>query len=238
MSTTINTMTHELAPHHAFRSSDKFETPSFPLPRIPSRQHQRLDEGTKLAIYIAGSRAHQHFLQPMGMTAFQVGVTGRRNVEDRIEDKRHRHYGSTLMDPREPDAGSHCLRWGHDICLIKIWNKMLQGVTIPPGLSIVDGVIEVRLFPGITTEEADKRISRMLAPRSVNRYLATPDGQKRMEQAGYDPNHRLTTAYTDIGREPRYSLAEEIYLIRPKWEMQGRLNTVAEALSGYIANLQ
>ena len=234
MSTNINAIPHEPTPLHAYRSSDKSGNASFPLPRIPSRQHQRLDEGTKLAIYIAGSRAHQHFLQPMGMTAFQVGVTGRRNVEDRIEDKRYRRYGSILMDPRAPDAGSHCLRWGHDICLIKIWNKMLQGVTIPPGLAVTDGVIEVRLSPGITTEEADKRVSRMLEPRSVNRYLATPDGQKRMQQAGYDPNHRLTTAYTDIGREPRYSLAEEIYLIRPKREMQGLLDAVAEALKGRI----
>ena len=98
MSTTINTMTHELAPLHVFRSSEESGNTSFPLPRIPSRQHQRLDEGSKLAIYIAGSRAHQHFLQPMGMTAYQVGVTGRRNVDDRIEDKRRRRYGSIHED--------------------------------------------------------------------------------------------------------------------------------------------
>ena len=112
---------------------------------------------------------------------------------------------------------------------------MLQGVTTPPGLAVTDGVIEVRLSLGITTEEADKRISRMLAPRSVNRYLAKADGQKRMAEAGYDPKHRLTTGYTDIGRKPRYSLAEEIYLIRPKRELQRLLDAVAEALSGSIS---
>ena len=235
MSTTNNTIARETAPIHALKSNAETGNPSFPLPPIPSRQHQRLDEGTRLAIYIAGSRAHQHFLQPMGMTAYQVGVTGRRSFHDRIEDKRHHRYGSILMNPRAPEAGSYSLRCGDDICLIRIFDDMLRGVTIPVGLAVVDGVMEVRLLPGITTEEADKRISRMLAPRSLNRYLATLDGQKRMAEAGYDPRHRLTTAYTDIGREPRYSLAEEIYLIRPKRELQRLLDAVAEALSGSIS---
>ena len=186
MSTTINSIARETAPMHAFRSNAGPGNPSFPLPPIPSRQHQRLDEGTRLAIYIAGSRAHQHFLQPMGMTGYQIGVTGRRNVDDRIEDKRRRRYGSILMDPHAQEAGSRCLRWGHDICLIQIWDEMLLGVTIPPGLTVVHGVIEVRLLSGTTTEEADKRVSRMLAPRSVNRYLETPDGQTRM-QRHWDP---------------------------------------------------
>ncbi len=237
MSTTINAPTRRTAPIHALRNSSQPGSPPFPLPCIPSRQHQRLDEGTKLAIYIAGSRAHQHFLKAMGMTAFQIGVTGRRNVDDRILDKRRRRYGSILMDPRAPEAGSHCLCGGHDICLIKIWDEMLEGVTIPPGLAIIDGVIEVRLNSGITTEEADKHISRMLAPRSVNRYLETPDGQKRMVGAGYNPRHRLTTAYTDIDRKPRYSPAEEIYLIRPKRELLALLDAVATALDGCIQSI-
>jgi hypothetical protein len=237
MSTTINAPTRKTAPIHALRTSSQSANLPFPLPHIPSRQHQRLDEGTKLAIYIAGSRAHQHFLQPLGMTAYQIGVTGRRSFKDRIEDKRRRRYGSILMDTRAPEADSYCLLWGHDICLIKIWDEMFKGITIPPGLSIVDGVIEVRLKSGITTEEADKRISRMLAPRSVNRYLETPDGQKRMLGAGYNPRHLLTTGYTDIGREPRYSLAEEIYLIRPKRELQALLDAVAVALNGCIQTI-
>ena len=234
MSTTINTIARETAPIHALKSNAETGNPSFPLPPIPSRQHQRLNEGTQLAIYIAGSRAHQHFLQPMGMTAYQVGVTGRRSFHDRIEDKRHRRYGSILMDPRAPEAGSCSLRCGDDICLIRIFDDMLRGVTIPAGLAVVDGVIKVRLLPGITTEEADKRVSDMLAPRSLNLYLGTPDGQRRMVDAGYDPQHRLTTEYTDIGRKPRYSLAEEIYLIRPKRELQGLLDAVEEALRGRI----
>ncbi len=55
-----------------------------------------------------------------------------------------------------------------------------------------------------------------------------------MAEAGYDPPHRLTTVYTDIGREPRYSLAEEIYLIRPKRELQALLDAVAGALDGIL----
>ncbi len=219
---------------HDDREEDQAQNASFPLPAIPSRKHQQLDLGTKLAIYIAGSRAHQHFLQIMGMTAYQIGVTGRRSVADRIEDKRRRRYGSILMDPRHSENGSQCLCWGHDVCLIRIWKEMLAGVTIPHGLAIIDGVIEVRLLPAITIEQADNRISRMLAPRSLNRYLETPDGQKRMVEVGYNPRHLLTTAYTDIGPEPRYSPAEEIYLIRPKRELQALLDALAAALQGAI----
>ena len=154
--------------------------------------------------------------------------------DDRIEDKRRLRYGSILMDPRNPENGSQCLCLGHDICLIRIWKEMLLGVTIPPGLAIVDGVVEVRLLPEITIEQADKRISRMLAPRSLNRYLETPDGQKRMAEVGYNPRHLLTTAYTDIGPKPRYSPAEEIYRIRPKRELQALLDAVAASLLGTI----
>ncbi len=170
----------------------------------------------------------------MGMTAYQIGVTGRRSVDDRIENKRRRRYGSILMDQRNPENGSQCLFWGHDVCLIRIWKEMLEGVTIPPGLAIIDGVIEVRLLPDITIKQADKRISRMLAPRSLNRSLENPDRQKRMAEVGYNPRHLLTTAYTDIGAEQRYSPAEEIYLIRPKRELQALLDVVAAALQGAI----
>jgi hypothetical protein len=220
--------------HGSISADSQPGIPAFPLPHIPSRKQQRLDLGTKLSVYIAGSRAMQHFLQPLGLTAYQIGVTGRRNVDDRILDKRRRRYGSILMDPCAPEAGSQCLRWGHDICLIKIWDEMLVGITVPNGLAIVDGVIETRLKPGVTIEQADKKISRILADRSVNRYLETPDGQKRMIDAGYDPRHRLTTAYAEIGTQPRYSLAEEIYLVRPKRELQGLLDAISGALDGCI----
>jgi hypothetical protein len=237
MSTIFNAPTRKTAPIQALSNSYQSGNVPFPLPHIPSRQHQRLNEGTKLAIYIAGSRAHQHFLQPLGITAFQIGVTGRRNVDDRILDKRRHRYGSILMDPHAPEADAYCLMCGHDVCLARIWDEMLEGVAVPDGLAVIDGVIEVRLFPNITIEQADKRISRMLAPRSVNRYLETVDGQKRMAEAGYNTSHRLTTAYTDIGREPRYSRAEEIYLIRPKRELQALLDAVAAALDGCIQTI-
>ncbi len=60
----------------------------FPLPPIPSRSKQGLHAGQRIAIYFAGSRAIQHGVQPLGVTAFICGVTGRRYVDERILDKR------------------------------------------------------------------------------------------------------------------------------------------------------
>jgi hypothetical protein len=41
----------------------------------------------------------------------------------------------------------------------------------------------------------------------------------------------VITAYGDIGPNPRYSVAMEIYLIRPRRELQGLLDLLAHALA-------
>ncbi len=205
----------------------------FPLPPIPSRAHQKLDIGQRCAFYLAGSRAHQHLLQPLGVTAFQCGVTGRRSIPDRIRDKQDRRYASILMDPADRQSNAQCLMWGHDIFLMRITPRLLGDAPIPHGFAISDGVVAFRLKPGVTVEQVDKAVSRMLAGRSVNAYLDTADGRARMVEAGLDPRLRLHTAYTDIGRT-RYSLAEEVYLLRPKREMAKLLQALAATLADLI----
>ncbi len=54
--------------------------------------------GKSAASTSPGSRAHQELGQQLGITFYQVGVSGRRNVLERIEDKRARRYGSVLMN--------------------------------------------------------------------------------------------------------------------------------------------
>jgi hypothetical protein len=222
--------------HHANPIADATspETSSFSLSPIPSRRHQKLDVGQHCALYLAGSRAHQHLFQPMGFTAFQCGVSGRRSISDRIEDKRYRRYGSILLDTNNRERNAQCLMWGHDIFLVRITPEMLGEMEIPNGFAITDGVITFRIRPNITIEHIDKAVSRMLANRSVNTFLDTKDGQERMLATGHDPNLRLHTAYTNIGRAPRYSLAEEVYLLRPKREMPQLLQTLAKTLADLI----
>jgi hypothetical protein len=201
--------------------------PAFPLPFIPTQRQQRLDVGARMAVYIAGSRAHEAFLKPLGVTAFQIGVTGRRDVAARISDKRKRRYGALLVDPHNPENEAQCLMLGGDVFLSAIDDDMLDGITVPTGLATMDGVITFRVQPGTSVEQVEPLLNNALAPRSLNRFLATVEGQNRMRQAGFNPRHWLMTAYTDVGRNPRYSIAEEVFLIRPRREIQGLLDLIA-----------
>ncbi len=206
----------------------------FPLPPIPSRSKQGLHAGQRIAIYFAGSRAIQHGVQPLGVTAFICGVTGRRYVDERILDKRKRRYASVLADPNNPKAAAKELVGGGDIFLMPITDAMLVGVKIPVGLAISKGVIEARLKPGIVVEDADKAVANALAHRSLNRYLATSDGKRRLSETGIPVNHRFCTKYSDIGPEIRLSEAHEVFCIRPMRELQGLLNVIALGLGGLI----
>ncbi len=210
------------------------DTTLFPLPPIPSRTAQTLDAGQRISVYIAGSRAVQHGVQPLGITAYLCGVTGRRYVFERILDKRHRRYGAVLADPRRPEEGARSLVGGGDVFLVRITDEMLIGVKMPAGLAVVDGVIEARLQLGATVEDADKALSRALAPRSLNAYLATDDGQQRLREAGISTAFRFCTLYSDIGPAPRLSEAHELFLVRPRREMQGLLDAISAALAGWI----
>ena len=208
----------------------------FPLSPIPSRKHQSLDQGSKLAIYLAGSRATEQFLKALGVTAYQIGLTGRRHVENRILDKRKRRYGSILADPHNPADNPVELPLGGDVFLTRIDDAMLKGVTIPAGLSIDNGVVTFMVEPGVTVEQIDKLLSHALKDRDLNQYLGTDDGQRRMRQAGHNPRHRVMTRYSDIGTHTRLSLAQEIFLIRPRRELQALLDLIASILANHLVN--
>src|SRR6478752_3411378 len=63
--------------------------PLLPLAPIPSLKHQRLHEGThEVRVYLAGATHLRTFLKLLGVTAFKIGVTGRRSTWDRIMDLR------------------------------------------------------------------------------------------------------------------------------------------------------
>ena len=113
---------------------------------------------------------------------------------------------------------------------------MLQGVTIPAGLSIDNGVVAVMVRPGVTVEQVDKLLSHALKDRDLNRYLGTADGQRRMRDAGHDARHRVMTRYSDIGTHTRLSLAQEIFLIRPRRELQALLDLIASILSTHLVH--
>lgn len=203
-------------------------SPAFELAPIPSIRHQRLDERMRVCVYISGSTSLMNFLKPLGATAYYISVSGRRDVMRRIENRRDLAHGSVLADPGNRHDGAVTLDLGHEHFLSQIKPAYLGSDPLPPGLDLIDGILEIDLPSGASTTAFDKALARALAPRNLNTWLGTPDGQSRMIEAGYNPAHRLHTDYLHIGEAPRRSIVTEAFLFRPRKEMQGLIDIIAQ----------
>lgn len=185
---------------------------------IPSREAQGLDKRLRAYVYIAGSTGLANFLKTLGVTAFCIGVTGRRNVASRIEDRRRYRHASTLADPDNFEAQSIELAHGHEWFLSPITPEMLAGLCLPDFINLIDGVLAVDLPPTVTSTAFDKELAQALTPREFNRWLGTRDGCSRLKQVGFNPALRLCTRYV-VGKSQRLSPTRETYRIRPRVEM-------------------
>ena len=209
--------------------------PSFAIPPIPSRRAQRIDEGLSATIYAAGSTALKNLMQPMGCTAFYIGVSGRRDHLQRIANRRFLQHGSILADPAERFSDAIQLPKGDEHFLNRIKPEDLNGHTLPPHLQLIDGVFVAKLPPPFNATDLDTALADILVSRSLNHFLDTDDGRQRMVDAGYNPAHRLFTDYRDIGDEVRRSQASEIYLIRPRAEAAIIVAAINAAIASLVA---
>jgi hypothetical protein len=191
----------------------------FPLAAIPPRAAQGLSSGMhEVAVYLAGGTHLRDYLKPLGITGFKSGATGCRDAGRRMEDLRRKRYASLLKRPNDPDDPGIELTSGNEWFLVPMQEEWFEGAALPDRISIRDGVIRLSVPTFITVEMVDCLLHELLQPRSLNVYLDGSEGQARMVEAGYDPAARLHTRYTLMTREPRLSLAGEIYLIRPMRE--------------------
>ena len=199
--------------------SHPFETVSpLALPPIPSRQRQGLDKRLRAYVYLAGSTAHANFMKNLGATAFFIGVSGRRDVNERIENRRQLAHGSILANPADPERGAIQLEHGGEWFLVPVEERFWGGCALPTGIRLTEGMFEVDLPVGTTSTAFDDALAKALEPRELNRWLATKQGRSHMVGAGYDPELRLHTDYQFIGRANRRSPVREAYLIRPRRE--------------------
>jgi hypothetical protein len=223
--------------------------PSFSLPPIPSMAHQRLEGGAHHAsLYIAGATHMRDFCQPLGITAFKVGITGNRDAQARIEDLRRKRYGSLLLTPDQTASGrktqddaptpSHpadlppMLASANEWFLIPLSPDWLAGFDIPEGMSLIGNTVAITVPSGITTEALDKAVHDLLRPRSLRTYLQTDEGRNRMVAAGRDPAAWLHTSYSLMTEKHRISAAEEIYLLRPRRELPALVTALGGLLKG------
>lgn len=193
---------------------------------IPPRKAQKLDQRLRAVVYFAGSTALMNFAKSLGLTAFYVSVSGRRDYLKRIENRRQLSHGSILADPSNREATAVQLPLGREHFLSPIDDEAMKGVSLSIGIRIVDGIIEVDLDPRDSTTAFDKRLASALRDRQLNRYLDTADGQARLIEAGHDPRKRLCTAYEFIGRHPRISIVTEAFLFRPRRELQALIDVI------------
>ena len=202
------------------------QTALMPPAIIPSRRAQMLDQRLRAVVYCAGSTALMNFAKSLGLTAFYVSVSGRRDYLKRIENRRQLSHGSILADPSNREATALQLPLGREHFLSPIDDEAKEGILLPDGIRIFDGIIEVDLDPKDTSTAFDKRLATALADRKLNTYLDTADGQTRLIEAGHDQRKRPCTADEFIGRRPRISLVTEAFLFRPRREMQALINVI------------
>jgi hypothetical protein len=199
----------------------------FALPPIPSMAMQNLHNGQHHAtLYLAGATHLRDFCQVLGVTAFKIGITGNRDAQARIVDLRRKSYGSLLLPLGNNIDGisqsitpAITLALAHEWFLMPLHAEWLTNTVLPDGIAPNGNTIGITVPPGITTEALDKAVHALLRPRSLQAYLATPEGRARMIGAGRDPNSWLHTSYALMTEKQRISPVAEVYLFRPRREL-------------------
>lgn len=204
----------------------------FAMPRVPPRGAQGLHRGQKAVLYLAGSTALRDILQILGLTAYKVGVSGRRDIEWRIRDLCARRYASILApaDRRnqtiiESSVGNE---WFRSPLREPDEEEAALIATLPGGV-FRDGAIEFRVPPEMTITEVDQRVRDLLFERNINRYLATKDGVFRLRDAGFPGNARFFSDYNLSGCIRR-SLASELFCVRPNQELLVLIEALRQTL--------
>jgi hypothetical protein len=210
----------------------------FALPPIPSMVEQNLHNGQHHAtLYLAGATHLRDFCQPLGVTAFKIGITGNRDAQARIVDLRRKSYGSLLLplgnniDGISPSiTPAITLALAHEWFLMPLNAEWLTDTVLPDGVTLNGNTLSITVPRGITTEALDKAVHALLRPRSLQAYLATPQGRARMIAAGRDPESWLHTSYTLMTEKQRISPVAEIYLFRPRRELPDLVSALGALL--------
>jgi hypothetical protein len=205
---------------------------AFALPPIPSLAAQRLVSHTHdVWIYIAGSTVLKAFLQPLGITAFKIGSTACRDVDDRISDLRRKQYAGKLGVPGDFNSPATTLEKAHEWFLTPIQPEYMTNALLPPGIAIEKNTLRVTVPRSVSHARFDEALRSLLAERALDRYLESVEGRKRLIAAGCNPDQSLVTDYDLIGLSRR-SKASEIYLIRVRRELPELIKAISALIAG------
>lgn len=204
--------------------------PSLPFAPIPSLRHQGLDTGTyQVGAYIAGATHLRTYLRPLGVTAYKIGISGRRYISDRIMDLRRNRYAGSVCNERTQETRE--LAESHGWFQMPLLIEDSEPWVLPDRITIEQNTIILRMSTAISIETLDERIHAALAPRDLRRYLLSAAGKARMSEAGYDPEDQLWTNYSFASNDLHPSPACELYLIRPRRELRDLVVCLADVVA-------
>ena len=201
----------------------------------PGVLHNRLvdsDRGIhRVVIYAAGSRGLANFIRPLGLVVFKLGVTSSGDAQRRVVDLRRKQYASLFGRPDALMDAMHVIEQAGEWALVPLLPDHLgPGCPLPPGFHLKNGAVEVEIRLDVSVEAVDRAVHTMMAPRSLDLFLAGQDGKKRLAGAGFDPEGILQTRYALMFEEDRISRAKELYLFKPQRELGRLVHTLADVL--------
>jgi hypothetical protein len=197
---------------------------------------QGLDGKSRLvAVYFAGATHIFEFCKPMGISAFKAGVTACRDPCERILDLRRSRYAELFKRPNDPSDGGILLPNADEWFLSPLARDRLRPATLPDNIDIIDGYLALRVPTAISVETVDIAIHTLLRARTLRDFLVSPDGQQRMVGVGHDPKRWFHTTYKFVGKAPRITMCEELYLIRPHKELGAFVSALAKLLQTWSA---
>ena len=206
----------------------------FRLPPIPPMQAQGLCEGIAAIAYAIGATHFRDLGMPMGVTFYKLGISARRDQDDKVFDLRRMEYGSRIAHINAPDRTIRVSNPSNEVFLCPLHDngqnpRVAEALAGIPHGEIRDGVVAFRAPPDVPFTDLERAFNEVLALRNFNLFLESEDGARRLAAVGLPPTARLFTDYDLMGR-PRRSLATELFCIRPRAELQIILRAIAVAI--------
>jgi len=211
---------------------------TFSLPAIPSRKAQGLEGGATAVLYVCGATHLREFLRPLGVTAFTIGITGRRYYKERGVDLKGRRYAALIIDMAHKDKIILDHPMGGEWFFSELPDpakdpKAAELLKRLPNAEFHDGVIAFRTPPGVGLAELEQRFQVLMTARNLNTFLASADGKARLADVGLPPRTRLCTDYDLLG-VTRRSVASELFCVRPQKELVMLLSALVLALEAEV----
>ena len=185
---------------------------TFPLAPIPPMSAQGLNgRSHAFRLYAATCNYIDNFGIRLGVQIVKIGVTGRRDVDQRMADLERKGYGRVVKAADHPDT---------ELPGSGNWHVLPVEADIVPRLhlqraSVSQGTLLLQVPASMTLEGLDDKVKDCLEPCGLNSYLASSAGQEALRRAGMPDSTALVTRYSLMTVALRVSLAGELYAFDP-----------------------